>query len=696
MKRLDLIRNIGIIAHVDAGKTTLTERMLYYSGMTHKLGNVDDGNTITDSDPQESKRGITIQSAAITTHWSHGLAGELNRYQINIIDTPGHVDFTAEVERSLRVLDGAIAVFCARSGVEPQTEMVWKQADRYGVPRIGFINKLDRDGADFEAVVQQIKERLKVKALPLQMPFGEGDELKGVIDLISERLLVWNQDDHGRTWEEHPVPESLVKDIARYKTELVEEVAATDDMLFEKYMSEGTLNDRDILRGAKSLVTSGNHLLVLCGAAYRNIGVQPLLDAIARYFPAPHEKGYIDGKSPLNDQKVKVKLSHEASLTGLVFKVVIDRYMGRLALIRVYSGSLDKGMTVTNERTGQKSKVGRLLRVLSNKFDGLDQAIAGEICAVVGLKDVRTGDTITAKGNEVLLESITFPEPVIGYAIEARNGEDEKQMGLALRKMMDIDPTLHLDVDQNTGQTILKGMGELHLEVIFTRLEEELGSKVNRGAPQVAFREVLTASTVLRHRLKKQSGGPGQFADITFEMGPATKGIAGLHFIDDIKGGAIPKEYVPYVRKGFEEAMQNGRLAGFPVNGMTVRLFDGDFHPNDSHGLDFEIAAREAFAEAYALCKPQLLEPVMTVEVHSPDDYIGNVTADINRRSGLIQSIIAERGIQQIKADIPLRNLFGYVMDMRGMTAGRGSASMSLAGYAVVPEDIARTIPEMG
>lgn len=699
MKRINKIRNIGIIAHVDAGKTTLTERILYYTGLTYKLGNVDDGNTVMDTDPQESKRGITIQSAAITTQWLYpntfGQANErAEAYQINIIDTPGHIDFTAEVERSLRVLDGAVAIFCAKSGVEPQSETVWRQADKYDVPRIAFVNKLDRDGADFFRVVKEMETHLGVHAVPLQMPYGEGKEFQGVIDLLTGKLLLWNEADQGMTWEAVGIPAEMEESVAQWQAYLVEQVATTKETFLEAYLNGESFTEDELIEGIRLATLSGAFLPVLCGAAYKNKGVQPLLDAVVRYMPTPTNRKAVEGQLVDEEGVIELTATETAPFSALVFKVMADPYVGKMALARVYSGRIEAGTSLMNARLGEKTRVSRIMRVLSNKFESQRFAEAGEIYALIGAKNVRTGDTLSPIEQAFNLESIEFPEPVIGYAIEAKRNQDSKALGMALAKLQDEDPTLKVVYDPNTGQTVLRGMGELHLEVTLTKLAEQYEVEVLQGMPQVAYQEALTATVIHRQVFKKQNSGSGQFADISVEIGPRTDGEDGLLFIDEIKGGVIPKEFIPSVRKGFELSMETGQLAGYPLRSMRVRLFDGSIHQVDSHAADFETVAKEAFKAVYLQCKPTLLEPIMTVHVQAPEDYTGGVTGDLNRRSGLMKSIELKGNVQQIVAEVPLRNLFGYIMDLRGLSAGRGSASLSFAHYKQVNKHFAMEILE--
>ncbi|WP_440135170.1 elongation factor G [Chitinophaga sancti] len=709
MKRLSQYRNIGIMAHVDAGKTTVTERMLYYTGLTHKLGSVDEGNTVMDSDPQEEKRGITISSAAITTYW--------NDHQINLIDTPGHVDFTAEVERSLRVLDGGVVVFCAKSGVQPQSETVWRQADKYEVPRIVLINKMDRQGADFLHVVQEIREMLQANVVPVQIPVGAEDNFSGVVDLITMQAYVWNSDD-GKQFVVTEIPAHLQEAVLQARKNLLEELSLVDEQIFEKYTEDPAAVSAEDLYAALRKATLHRVLIpVLAAAAYRNKGVQPLLDAVVRYLPSPEEIGKLKAESvsafaenenessSANVEKESVLAENEnksssakneshpvslndSPLTALAFKIMADDYAGKLTLVRVYTGALHTGDMVWNSRTNKKVRISRLLRIMSDKFEAVDEIGAGDIGAVVGLKEVRTGDTLSDPAHPVSLESIDFPEPMIGYAIEAKLAKDANRLGEVLAKLVDEDPTLQVSIDPASGQTILKGMGELHLEVVLEKIANNYQLEVSKGQPQIAYKEVFTTSVIHKEVYKKQNGGSGSFAVIQFELGPGTDGLAGLEFVNEIKGGAIPKEYIPSVQKGFEEAMKTGVLSGYPMQSMKVRLLDGQIHENDSHALDFEHAAIIGFRTAAAKANPRLLEPVMSVEVTTPEEYTGVVTGDLNRRRGMIRHMEMRGNAQVIKADVPLAELFGYVTTLRSLCAGRATASITFAGYEHTPVSV--------
>ncbi|MFT3823823.1 MAG: elongation factor G [Chitinophagaceae bacterium] len=684
MKRLDQFRNIGIMAHVDAGKTTVTERMLYYTGLIHKLGNVDDGNTVMDSDPQEEKRGITISSAAITTYWNWGT----DQYQVNIIDTPGHVDFTAEVERSLRVLDGAVAVFCARSGVQPQSETVWNQARRHGVPCIVMINKMDRQGADFRYVVNEIRNRLNANAVPVQLPVGAEDNFTGIIDLVTMQAWLWNSDD-GKNYAITTIPAQLVSEAELARNHLLEQLAMTNEKMLEQYITDPAgITNTMIYEALRNATIQKQVVPVLCGAAYKNKGVQPLLNAVVQYLPAPTDIPFVTGIAPGTEQSVQVATTVEGPFSGLAFKIITDDYTGRLTLVRVYSGILRPGDAVWNSRTGKKVRVSRLLRIMSNKYETAEQITAGDIGAVVGLKEVMTGDTLSHPDHPVVLEQMQFPEPMIGYAIEATSAKENDRLSEALSKLLAEDPTLVVETDVASGQTILKGMGELHLEVVLEKLASEHQVRVNTGKPQIAYKEVFT-QTVRHHEVyKKQNGGSGNFAEIHFELSPREGETPGLEFVNDIKGGAIPKEFIASVHKGFEKAMHTGVFAGYPVQSMKVRLFDGDVHEKDSHAQDFEQVATLAFRTAGLKAGARLLEPVMTVDITMPEEYTGTVTGDLNRRRGVIRKMEMNNQVQCLQAEVPLSGLFGYITTLRTLTSGRASASLTFARYQLLPANI--------
>lgn len=687
MKTLRNLRNIGIMAHVDAGKTTVTERILYYTGLIHKMGNVDSGNTTMDTDPQEAKRGITISSAAITTFWKF----RDEQFQLNLVDTPGHVDFTAEVERSLRVLDGAVAVFCARSGVQPQSETVWRQADRYNVPRIAFVNKMDRQGADFFRVVREIRDRLGANVIPVQIPAGAEDAFTGVIDLVEMKALTWT-DVEGNSFELVDIPPELLAEAERWRRHLLEELALRDEAIFEKYASSpASVNSEDICSALRSLTIDMRIVPVLCGAAYRNKGVQPLLDAIVRYLPSPADIPEVAGTSPETGETTTRKPESSEPLSALAFKIVSDDF-GKLTMVRVYSGSVKTGDIAWNSRTGKQVRISRLLRVLSDKVEQVEQIAAGDIGAIIGLKEVKTGDTLASPEHPLVLGAIEFPEPVFGYAIEAKTAGASGKLSEALARLLDEDPTLDVEIDPQSGQTILRGMGELHLEVVLEKLASEYAVEVNKGAPQVAYKEQLTGKVIHHERLVKQTGGSGSFADIRFELSPREDGLPGLLFVNEIKGGVIPNEFIPSVQKGFANAMKDGVLAGYPLESMCVRLLDGRIHEKDSHAQDFEIVARAGFRNAAKLASPRLLEPVMNVEVITPEEYTGVITGDLNRRRGMIKGMEMKNNVQVLTAEVPLAELFGYVIALRTNSQGRADVSITFSSYQLVPAGIEQKV----
>jgi len=688
---LRFTRNIGIAAHIDAGKTTTTERILYYAGVNHKIGEVHEGTATMDWMEQEQERGITITSAATTVYWNY----RGNKYQVNIIDTPGHVDFTVEVNRSLRVLDGLVFLFSAVDGVEPQSETNWRLADNYKVPRIGFVNKMDRAGADFLNVCKQVKEKLGSKAVPLQLPIGTEDNFRGVVDLVNNRGIIWNEHDKGMTFEVVPIPDELKEDAKEYREKLLEAVAEVDETLIEKYFENPeSITEEEILRALRQATIQMKIVPMLCGASFKNKGVQTMLDYVMELLPSPLDKDNIIGTDPDTNQEVIVRPDEKEPFVALAFKIATDPFVGRLCYIRAYSGVLESGSYVYNSRSGQKERISRVFQMHANKQNQIERLLAGDIGAVVGFKDIKTGDTLCDEKRKVVLESMVFPEPVIGYAIEPKKQADVDKLGMAIAKLVEEDPTLRVHTDQETGQTILRGMGELHLEIIIDRLRREFKVEVNQGAPQVAYKEALTTTVEHKEVYKKQTGGRGKFADIVFELGPRDDGKEGLLFINDIVGGVIPKEFIPAVEKGFAQAMANGPLAGYPVDGMKVRLFHGSYHDVDSDSLSFELAARLGFKEAAAKCNPQLLEPIMSVEVLTPDEFTGAVTGDLNRRRGLLKGMDTRGGAQVIKADVPLKELFGYVTDLRTITSGRASATLTFSHYAPVPKNLADKIIE--
>ncbi|TAD98888.1 MAG: elongation factor G [Bacteroidetes bacterium] len=695
---LSFLRNIGIMAHIDAGKTTTTERVLYYTGMTHKIGEVHDGAATMDWMEQEQERGITITSAATTTHWKYPTeqgapTKDTKDYTINIIDTPGHVDFTVEVERSLRVLDGAVALFCAVSGVEPQSETVWRQADKYKVPRICFVNKMDRAGADFFKSVTEIKTKLGANPVPLQIPIGSEETFRGVVDLVTYQAIVWNEEDKGSTYKIIDIPEDMKEDVIKWRTELIEQVAMYDEKLLEKFSDDpDSITPQEVRSAVRKAVINMDFSPVLCGSAFKNKGVQAMLDAVIAYLPAPTDMPPVIGMNPDTEKEEERPTTIEAPFAALAFKIATDPFVGRLCFMRVYSGKLDKGSYVLNMRTGNKERISRLMQMHANKQNPIDVVEAGDICAGVGFKDIRTGDTLVHEDHKIVLESMSFPEPVIGYAIEPKKQADMDKMSMAIGKLVEEDPTLRVFTDQETGQTVLRGMGELHLEIIIDRLKREFKVEINQGAPQVAYKEHFTKKIEHKEVYKKQTGGRGKFADIVFEIGPREDGLEGLLFDNKIVGGVIPKEFIQPIQKGFTEAMKNGVLAGFQVDSLYVKLFHGSYHDVDSDALSFELAARVGFREAGRKCEPRLLEPIMNVEVLTPEDYTGPVTGDLNRRRGLMQGMDSRAGAQVIKAQVPLSELFGYITELRTLSSGRASASLTFSHYAEVPKNLAETI----
>jgi elongation factor G len=686
---LNYTRNIGIAAHIDAGKTTTTERILYYAGVSHKIGEVHDGAATMDWMAQEQERGITITSAATTVDWKY----RNEDYHVNIIDTPGHVDFTVEVNRSLRVLDGLVFLFSAVDGVEPQSETNWRLANNYNVPRIGFVNKMDRQGADFLNVCKQVKEMLGSHAVPLQIPIGSEDTFKGVVDLINFRGISWNEHDKGMTFTEIPIPDDILEEATQYREYLLEAVAEYDESLMEKYFEDpNSISEDEILAALRKAVIDMKIVPMTCGSSFKNKGVQTMLDYVMALLPSPLDKGEVKGINPDTEEEVVRKPSPDEPFCALAFKIATDPYVGRLCFVRAYSGVLESGSYVINQRSGNKERISRIFQMHANNQKQIDQLYCGDIAAVVGFKDIKTGDTLTAEKFPIVLESMAFPDPVIGYAIEPKKQADQDKFGNAISKLIEEDPTLKVNTDQETGQTILRGMGELHLEIIIDRLKREFGVEINQGAPQVAYRERLTKFVEHREVYKKQSGGRGKFADVVFELSPREDEKDGLEFVNAIVGGVIPKEFIPPIQKGFEESMKNGILAGFPIDSMKVKIVHGSFHDVDSDALSFEMAARMGFKEAGKLAGPQLLEPIMNVEVVTPDDYTGPITGDLNRRRGLMKGMDAKAGAQIIKADVPLSELFGYVTDLRTISSGRATASLTFSHYEPVPNNMAEAI----
>jgi elongation factor G len=685
-------RNIGIMAHIDAGKTTTTERILFYTGLTHRIGEVHDGAATMDWMVQEQERGITITSAATTTFWKY----QEQEFKINIIDTPGHVDFTVEVERSLRVLDGAIAVFCAVGGVEPQSETVWRQADKYGVPRLAFINKMDRVGADFFGVVNQIKERLGANPVPMQIPIGSEDNFVGLIDLIERKAIVWKEDkDMGMKYEYTEIPEDLVDTVEEWREKLVEAVCETDDDLLERFLEDReSISVDEFMEYTRKAVINRTIVPVLCGSAFKNKGVQRLLDAVCALLPNPLDVDEVTGIDPRTEEPIVRHPDAKEPLAALAFKIATDPFVGRLVFLRVYSGTLKAGDQVFNPRTGKKERINRLYQMHANKQNPREFIEAGDICAGVGFKELITGDTLCDLKQTISLESMTFPNPVIAIAIEPKTKGDIDKLGNALSKLAEEDPTFRIKTDEDSGQTVIHGMGELHLEVFIDRLKREFKVECNVGAPQVAYKEALTSVISHREVFKKQTGGRGKFADIEVEIGPADEGQTGLQFVDKIKGGNIPREYIPSVEKGFKEAMRNGVLAGFPLESLKVTLLDGSYHAVDSDSLSFEICAKQAFRTALKKGKNVLLEPIMSAEVVTPEEYMGDVIADFNRRRGQVEGMESKASARVIKAKVPLAEKFGYVTILRTLTSGRATSTMEFSHYEEVPDNIAKDIIE--
>jgi elongation factor G len=686
---LKFTRNIGIAAHIDAGKTTTTERILYYSGVSHKIGEVHDGAATMDWMEQEQERGITITSAATTVNWKY----RDQSYHINIIDTPGHVDFTVEVNRSLRVLDGLVFLFSAVDGVEPQSETNWRLANNYNVARLGFVNKMDRSGADFLNVCKQVKEMLGSNAVALQLPIGSEDQFKGVVDLINFRGMVWNESDKGMTFEVVPIPEDMMDEALEYREKLLEAVAEYDESLMEKFFDDPeSITEAEILTALRSATIDMKIVPMLCGSSFKNKGVQTMLDYVMALLPSPLDRDNIKGTHPDTGAEIVRKPDVQEPFSALAFKIATDPYVGRLCFIRAYSGVLQAGSYVLNNRSENKERISRIFQMHANKQNSIERLEAGDIGAVVGFKDIKTGDTLSDEKNPIVLESMVFPEPVIGYAIEPKKTADQDNFSKAIGKLIEEDPTLQVESNEETGQTIIKGMGELHLEIIIDRMRREFKVEVNQGAPQVAYKEALTKNCEHREVYKKQTGGRGKFADIVFEIGPREDGKAGLEFVNEIVGGVIPREFIPAIQKGFAEAMKNGPLAGYMMDSMRVRLFHGSYHDVDSDSLSFELAARMGYKESARSAGAKLMEPIMAVEVLTPDEYTGPITGDLNRRRGMMKGMDTRGGSQVIKADVPLSELFGYVTDLRTMSSGRATANLTFSHYEFVPQNLAESV----
>ncbi|SOE21155.1 translation elongation factor 2 (EF-2/EF-G) [Spirosomataceae bacterium TFI 002] len=689
---LNFTRNIGIAAHIDAGKTTTTERILYYGGVSHKIGEVHDGAATMDWMEQEQERGITITSAATSLTWKY----KNQDYHMNIIDTPGHVDFTVEVNRSLRVLDGLVFLFSAVDGVEPQSETNWRLANNYNVARLGFVNKMDRQGADFLNVCAQVKEMLGSNAVPLQLPIGNEEHFKGVVDLVYNKAIVWNEEDKGMTFTEIPIPEDMLEDVAQWRETLLESVASVDDSLMEKYFEDPTsISAEEIIAALREATIKLEIVPMLCGTAFKNKGVQTMLDYVMELLPSPLDRKAIKGTNPDTGDAIYREADESQPFAGLAFKIATDPFVGRLCFVRAYSGLLESGSYVLNNRSGNKERISRIFQMHANKQNQIPALGAGDIAAVVGFKDIKTGDTLSDEKHPIILESMVFPDPVIGYAIEPKKTADQDKFGNAIAKLIEEDPTLTVESNEETGQTIIRGMGELHLEIIIDRMRREFKVEINQGAPQVAYKEAVTKTIEHREVYKKQSGGRGKFADIVFEIGPrdepeeGKEPETGLQFVNNVVGGAIPREFIPSVEKGFKEAMKNGPLAGFPVDSLKVRLFHGSFHDVDSDSFSFEMAARLAFKASAKIAGAKLLEPIMSVEILTPDEYTGPITGDMNRRRGIMRGMDTKQGSQVIKAFVPLSELFGYVTDLRTISSGRATANLTFAHYDFVPQNLA-------
>ncbi len=691
VRDLTYTRNIGIMAHIDAGKTTTTERILFYTGKSHRLGETHDGSATMDWMVQEQERGITITSAATTTFWKY-----LDKpYKINIIDTPGHVDFTVEVERSLRVLDGAIALFCAVGGVEPQSETVWRQADKYKVPRISFINKMDRAGADFFGVVDKIRERLGMNAVPLQIPIGDEEDFRGVVDLITNKAFEWEDETLGASFVEVPVPDDLKETVDKLRMGLVEGCAEESEELLEKFMEDpDAISEEEMLSIIRDATIDRRITPVLCGSAFKNKGIQALLDAVVKFLPAPSDVESIEGINPKTEQTEIRRADAKEPFAALAFKIATDPYVGRLCFFRVYSGSLPAGSYVYNASTKKKERISRILQMHANKQNPVERIEAGDIGAAVGFKNIHTGDSLCDEKHPIILESMSFPEPVVSVAVEPRTQADLDKLNMALAKLAEEDPTFIVQTDPDSGQTVISGMGELHLEILLDRLKREFKVEANQGAPQVAYKEAITTAVKHREVYKKQTGGKGKFADLIVEVGPADEDVTGLQFIDKVRGGNIPREFIPAVEKGFKNAMQNGVMAGFPLESMKVTLLDGSYHSVDSDALSFELAAKLAFKNACKKAHSVLLEPVMKLEVVIPEEYLGDVVGDINKRRGHLNGISSRVNLQVIDAEVPLAEMFGYVTSLRTLTSGRGLSTMEFSHFQEVPKDVAEQMIE--
>ena len=695
---LKYTRNIGIAAHIDAGKTTTTERILYYTGVSHKIGEVHDGAATMDWMEQEQERGITITSAATTCSWNFPTENgatlpETLPYHFNIIDTPGHVDFTVEVNRSLRVLDGLVFLFSAVDGVEPQSETNWRLADNYKVPRIGFVNKMDRQGSNFLMVCKQVREMLKSNAVPIVLPIGDEADFRGVVDLVTNRAIIWHEDNMGATFDEVPIPEDMVAEVKQYRAELIEAVAEYDETLMEKFFEdEDSITVEEVNAALRAAVMDMSIIPMICGSSFKNKGVQFLLDAVCRYLPSPLDKEAIVGTNPDNDQPITRKPDVKEPFAALAFKIATDPFVGRLAFFRAYSGRLDAGSYVLNNRSGNKERISRIYQMHANKQNAIDFIEAGDIGAAVGFKDIKTGDTLSAEKFPIVLESMDFPDPVIGIAVEPKTKADVDKLGMALAKLAEEDPTFQVKTDEASGQTIISGMGELHLDIICDRLKREFKVDVNQGQPQVEYKEAFTAAADHREVYKKQSGGRGKFADIVFTIEPAPEAKAGLEFENKIKGGNVPKEFIPAIEKGFKEAMKNGPLAGFEMDSMKVTIKDGSFHPVDSDALSFELAAKMGYKAAAKAARAVILEPIMKLEVLTPEINMGDIVGDLNRRRGQVTNMDDRAGAKVIKATVPLSEMFGYVTALRTMSSGRATSTMEFDHYEETPSNISEEV----
>ena len=688
---INLYRNIGISAHIDAGKTTTTERILFYTGLTHKLGEVHDGAATTDWMEQEQERGITITSAAVTSYWK-GMANQFPEHRFNIIDTPGHVDFTVEVERSMRVLDGAVMVYCAVGGVQPQSETVWRQANKYKVPRLAFVNKMDRQGANFFRVVEQMKTRLRANPVPIVIPVGAEDAFEGVVDLLKMKAIIWNEEDKGVTFTYGDIPADLVATAEEWRQNMIEAAAEASEELMDKYLGGEELTEEEIVGALRTRTLNGEIQPMLCGSAFKNKGVQRMLDAVVELLPAPTDIPPVAGELP-NGDKATRQASDEEKFSALAFKMMNDKYVGNLTFIRVYSGVLKSGDTVVNSVKGTRERIGRLVQMTANDRDEIEEVRAGDIAAAIGLKDVTTGETLCAEDAPIILERMEFPEPVIHVAVEPKTKADQEKMGIALNRLAKEDPSFRVRTDEESGQTIISGMGELHLEIIVDRMKREFAVEANIGAPQVAYRETIRKEVEAEYKHVKQSGGKGQYGHVVIKMEPMEPGGAGYEFIDEIKGGVIPREFIPSVDKGIRDTLPNGVVAGFPVVDVRIRLVFGSYHDVDSSQLAFELAASQAFKEGMRKASPVLLEPIMAVEVETPEDYMGDVMGDLNRRRGIVLGMDDDGiGGKKVRAEVPLAEMFGYSTDLRSATQGRATYSMEFAKYAEAPANVAAEV----